>query len=417
MKKAIIIFLLMLNALGVFSQVLTYKPFIDSVMVNNQAYLAEKLNVPISEALYKASKVIQNPSISATYGNNSDWRKQMGQSVEVELSQPITFGVVSARKKVAKNEMEIASTNLDDYLLNLKAEATVSFIDALLARDLSLIAQRTYENMQSLANSDSLRFATGDISELDMLQTRIEARVAHQDYLAAVAEYNNALITLDLYTGNPNRGSSSVEGQLANPDKDYTLAELTDMALLHRPDLKSAQQGISLAQSQARLTKRERLPEVEVSLGVNYNTIVRNEIAPAPEFVGYTAGLSIPLPFSNINKGSVKAAKLSVQQSQLQADAKQSQVISEIMQALNSYHSAQLNAKTYTDELIQDAEMILKGRLYAYQRGETSLIEVLAAQETYNEVQKNYAEALSECMKAWVELHAVSGLLEVEIFD
>ena len=103
MKKAIIIFLLMLNALGVFSQVLTYKPFIDSVMVNNQAYLAEKLNVPISEALYKASKVIQNPSISATYGNNSDWRKQMGQSVEVELSQPITFGVVSARKKVAKN--------------------------------------------------------------------------------------------------------------------------------------------------------------------------------------------------------------------------------------------------------------------------------------------------------------------------
>ncbi len=148
-----------------FAQSLTYKPFIDSVMNNNQAYRAEKLNVPISEALYKASKVIPNPSLSATYGNNSDWGIQMGQSVELELSQPITFGVISARKRVAKNEAKIASTNLEDYLLNLKAEATVGFIETLLARDLSHIAYQTFENMQRLATGDSLRFVKGAISE------------------------------------------------------------------------------------------------------------------------------------------------------------------------------------------------------------------------------------------------------------
>ena len=415
MRKASVISVLLLSIQGLFAQSLTYKPFIDSVMNNNQAYCAEKLNVPISEALYKASKAIQNPSLSATYGNNSDWKKQMGQSVELEVSQPITFGVISARKQVAKNEAKIASTNLDDYLLNLKAEASVSFIEALLARDLSQIAYQTYQNMQRLASGDSVRFVKGDISEYDMLQTRIEARMAQQDYLSAVAAYNNNLVTLDLFAGNPTRGTKAIEGQLANPGKEYTIVELTEIALMHRPDLKSAQQSVSLAESQARLVKRERLPEVEVSLGMSINSEVRNEIAPAPKYTGYTAGISLPLPFSNANKGNIKASQLSIQQSQLQAEALENQMVSEIMQALNNYHMAQRNAKTYTEELIHDAEKILQGRIYAYQRGETSLIEVLAAQETYNDVRKNYAEALSQCMTAWIELQKVTGLLEIEI--
>jgi cobalt-zinc-cadmium efflux system outer membrane protein len=415
MRKAFFISVLILSIQGLFAQSLTYKPFIESVMSNNQAYCAEKLNVPISEALYKASKAIQNPSLSATYGNNSDWKKQMGQSVELEVSQPITFGVISARKQVAKNEAKIASTNLDDYLLNLKAEASVSFIEALLARDLSQIAYQTYQNMQRLASGDSVRFVKGDISEYDMLQTRIEARMAQQDYLSAVAAYNNNLVTLDLFAGNPTRGTKAIEGQLANPGKEYTIAELTEIALMHRPDLKSAQQSVSLAESQARLVKRERLPEVEVSLGMSINSEVRNEIAPAPKYTGYTAGISLPLPFSNANKGNIKASQLSIQQSQLQAEALENQMVSEIMQALNNYHMAQRNAKTYTEELIHDAEKILQGRIYAYQRGETSLIEVLAAQETYNDVRKNYAEALSQCMTAWIELQKVTGLLEIEI--
>ena len=123
----------------------------------------------------------------------------------------------------------------------------------------------------------------------------------------------------------------------------------------------------------------------------------------------------MPLPFSNANKGNIKASQLSIQQSQLQAEALENQMVSEIMQALNNYHMAQRNAKTYTGELIQDAEKILQGRIYAYQRGETSLIEVLAAQETYNDVRKNYAEALCQCMTAWIELQKVTGLLNVEI--
>ena len=415
MKKTAIIVMLVFGIRCAEAQTLSYREFIDSVVANNQGYRAEQLNVPMSEAQLKASRSIDNPSLSVEYGNNSDWGIQMGQSLDIGVSQPITFGVVKARKQVAASERDIAVSNLADYLLNLKAEASAAFIDALLKREQAEIAHQTYENMQQLASGDSLRFVKGDISELDMLQTRIEARMSRQDYLAAQSEYSDALVTLDLYCGHPARGTRAVAGQLNVPGRDYTIAELTDIALRQRPDLQGARQSIRLAESQAQLTRRERLPEAEVSLGVSLNSRVRNEEAPAPEFIGYSAGLSIPLPFSNANKGSIRASQLAVQQSKLQADAIQNQAVSEIMQAYNRYRLARHNAETYTSELVRDAETILQGRLYAYQRGETSLIEVLSAQETYNDVRKSHAEALHQCMTAWVQLQRSTGTSDISI--
>ena len=416
MKKFVVVIVLLSCLQTVCGQTFTYRAFIDSVLANNQAYRAEQLNVSISEAQLKAARSIGNPSLSVEYGNNSDWGVQMGQSLDIGLAQPITFGVVKARKEVAAGERDVAASNLEAYQLNLKAEATEAFIDALLARDLAATAQQAYEHIRRLAEGDSLRYASGDISELDMLQTRIEARMARQEYAAGQSEYRNALVTLDQLSGNPQRATSGVAGELRVPGVEYNISELTRMAFERRPDLQGARQAVALAESQGRLTRRERLPEAELSLGVSLNSRVRNAEAPAPEFVGYTAGLSLPLPFSNANKGNIRAAQYSVQQAKLNEEAIEKQVEGEIVQAYNRYLLAQRNAQTYTTGLIADAETILQGRLYAYERGETSLIEVINAQRTYNDVKRNYSEAMHECMTAWLELQKCSGLIgEVEL--
>lgn len=412
MKRIAIIIVLFFGVRCAVAQTLGYHEFINAVIENNQGYKAEQLNVPMSEAQLKAARSIGNPSLSVEYGNNSDWGIQMGQSLDIGVSQPITFGVVAARKQVARNEVAMASSNLEEYLLNLKAEATKGFLDALLARDLTETARQTYEQMKRLAEGDSLRYAKGDIAELDMLQTRIEARMAKQEYIASQAEYRNALVALDQMAGNPRRGTMGVTGELRNPGKDYSRGELARLAMDKRPDLQSARQAVTLAESQSKLTKRERMPEAELSLGVSLNSRVRNEEAPAPEYIGYKAGLSLPLPFSNANKGSIRAAQMTVQQAKLQEEAMEKQVESEIMQAYNRYLLAQKNAETFTAELIGDAETIMQGRMYAYERGETSLMEVINAQRTYNEVRRSYAEAMHECMTAWVELQQCSGSIE-----
>lgn len=416
MKKYLTIYLLLsIAAVAAEAQTLSYREFIDSVMGRNHSLLAEKMNIPIGEAQLKAARSIPNPSLSAEYGNNSDWSIAMGQSLSFGIEQTITPGVTVARKHVAGAELTKAELTVAEYELTLKAEATAKYLDALLARELKEVARQTMEHMQMLADGDSVRYAKGDISQLDMLQTRLEARMARQDYLSASAEYANILVELDAMMGNVRRGSQAVEGTLEKTTGGTTLLELLENAKSNRPELHSAEQEIVLAQSQQKLARRERLSEIDLSLGVSLNSRVANEEAPAPEFVGYTVGVGVPLPFSNANKGVIKANKLAVQQAELSRDAMVTQIETEVRQAYNNYLLAQQNTRTYSTQLITDAETILQGRLYAYQRGETTLLEVLTAQQTYNEVMSNYYEALHNHLTALVEMQRVAGNIDIEL--
>ena len=91
------------------------------------------------------------------------------------------------------------------------------------------------------------------------------------------------------------------------------------------------------------------------------------------------------------------------------------QIEAEVRQAYNNYLLAQQNTRTYSSQLITDAETILQGRLYAYQRGETTLLEVLTAQQTYNEVMSSYYEALHNHLTALVEMQRVAGNIDIEL--
>ena len=59
--------------------------------------------------------------------------------------------------------------------------------------------------------------------------------------------------------------------------------------------------------------------------------------------------------------------------------------------------------------------MILEKKIYSYKRGETSILEVLNAQRTYNDIQANFNETLYNCAVALVELERACGIWDIEI--
>lgn len=391
------------------AQSLTYSAFIDTLMTHNKALASQRLNLQVGEAEVTAARQFQDPSITVEYGNNSDWLIAMGKSLSLELSKSFSIGKISARTRLAKESLIVAGAELDDYLRNLRADATVSFLDALLARDLAAIGQEAWQNVQALAASDSLRHAKGDISELDMLQSRLEAHLAQQEWSSRVTDYRNQLVMLDALAGTPARGTTAVEGDLEVPAEEYSLQWLLDTTLRGRADLMAARAGVNVAHSELLLTRRERMPDIDVSVGVSHNSEVLNEEAPAPEFIGYTVGVGIPLPVSNLNRGSVRAAQLREQQAELQAEDLEMQVRAEVMCAYNNYRAARERAKSFSTTLMDNARQVLDGKLYAYRRGETPLLEVLNAQHTYNEIREAYAQCLHDCMVALAELHRAAG--------
>ena len=395
---------------------LSYTQYMTSVINDNLGYAAEKLNVPAAQAEVTAAKVFNDPNLSVSYYNNENNTLQMGEGVEVELSKTFTFGKRGANIALAKSEQALAEALLADYFRQLRADATVTYLEALRQQRLYQVKQRTYEHMRQLAESDSLRFRLGEIREVDATQSLVEAGVLRNELAQAQSELYRAFSDLRLMMGSFGTDTLFVpEGALQLPARSFVLAELLDEAMRERTDLVVASRNKEVASKALKATRRERNTDVDLSIAVSRNARVHNEEAPAPPFTGVTAGIAIPLKFSNFNKGSVRAARFREQQAELQYQEACLTVQTEVMQAYRMYEVCSQQVEAYDNGLLRQAAEVMEGKNYSYQRGEVSLLEVLDAQRTYDDVQAQYIETLFNYSVALVELERAVGLWDITL--
>ena len=395
---------------------LSYTQYMTCVINDNLGYAAEKLNVPAAQAEVTAAKVFNDPNLSVSYYNNENNTLQMGEGVEVELSKTFTFGKRGANIALAKSEQALAEALLADYFRQLRADATVTYLEALRQQRLYQVKQRTYEHMRQLAESDSLRFRLGEIREVDATQSLVEAGVLRNELAQAQSELYRAYSDLRLMMGTFGTDTLFVpEGELQLPARSFVLAELLDEAMRERTDLVVASRNKEVASKALKATRRERNTDVDLSIAVSRNARVHNEEAPAPPFTGVTAGIAIPLKFSNFNKGSVRAARFREQQAELQYQEACLTVQTEVMQAYRMYEVCSQQVEAYDNGLLRQAAEVMEGKNYSYQRGEVSLLEVLDAQRTYDDVQAQYIETLFNYSVALVELERAVGLWDITL--
>ena len=395
---------------------LSYTQYMTCVINDNLGYAAEKLNVPAAQAEVTAAKVFNDPNLSVSYYNNENNTLQMGEGVEVELSKTFTFGKRGANIALAKSEQALAEALLADYFRQLRADATVTYLEALRQQRLYQVKQRTYEHMRQLAESDSLRFRLGEIREVDATQSLVEAGVLRNELAQAQSELYRAFSDLRLMMGTFGTDTLFVpEGELQLPARSFVLAELLDEAMRERTDLVVASRNKEVASKALKATRRERNTDVDLSIAVSRNARVHNEEAPAPPFTGVTAGIAIPLKFSNLNKGSVRAARFREQQAELQYQEACLTVQTEVMQAYRMYEVCSQQVEAYDNGLLRQAAEVMEGKNYSYQRGEVSLLEVLDAQRTYDDVQAQYIETLFNYSVALVELERAVGLWDITL--
>ena len=417
-KKTIsIIFSTALMILGIQStiaqRILTYEEYIKNVREKNIEYIVEKYNISIAQANVQAAKVMPDPEFSFGYENNQDWTLQMGQSYSAELGYTLELGGKRrARMAVAKSEQQMTEALVEDFFRNLRADATLYFLEALKQKQLVELALSSYQSIKELAFADSLRFAHGEIAEVDALQSRLESTTMMADFLQTETEYKNILFDLLLFEGGTT-AIDSLHGNLSLIIRAYNLKELIAIAQDNRADLKAAISNRELSAANVKLAKANRSLDLGLNIGFAHNTAALNEEAPSPRNNTISAGITIPLKFSATNKGELKAAQYFEQQTEALYDAVLLQIRKEVEQCYNSYLSAYRQVELYQQNALVDANTILEKKKYGYSRGETSLLEVLNAQRSYNEIYQNYYETLFNANATLVELCRVLGFWDI----
>lgn len=397
--------------------ILTYKEYMTHVKSANISYLAEKYNVDIAEAKMQAAKIMPDPELSIGYGNNQDWDLQMGYNIDAGLSYTLELGGKrGARMGVARSEKELAEVLLEDYFRNLRADATIAYLSAVKQKHLYQLQKSSYREMYQLAQADSLRFKAGTIMEVDARQSKLEAQSMRNEIYAYESDLKETLLNLLMLQGiNTLQLPDSIQGSLLLPKQDFDLAKLISLAQNNRTDIQMAIKTQEMSQNNLRLAKANRYIDLGLSIGGSYSSEVRNELAPAPAFKGIVAGISVPLKFSNINKGELKAAQLTVSQSKMQYEAIELQIRTEVAQAYSRYISALRQVEQFDNGLLSEAEYIFKKKVYSYERGESNMIELLNAKRTYYDNQIAYQESLFNFSVALIELERACGVWDIEI--
>lgn len=396
-------------------QPLTLNVCLQNVFKGNLGYIAEKLNVSIAEAELKASKAFHDPEISIAYSNNQDHTLKMGQSAEAGISYPLYLGNLrKAGIYVARSKSEITGLMLDSFFQDLRAEAALAFYTALKQQKKYALQREIHAQLTRLAEADSIRLRTGEAAEIDALQSSLEARSHLTEVYQSHAELQNAIVELMMLQGKVEiTGSPEISGEFPFISLKCGPGELIDKALKQRTELMIAVKDRELSANNLKLVKASRAPEIIIEGGYAYNTIVKNEIAPAPRYHGLSAGIVFPIKMSSLNKGTLKAAETILEQSKTLYDETELRICTEVLQAYNNYIAHAKMAESYNTSLIEDAKRILEGRLYSYMHGEDDFLYVLNAQRTYTELKLRHIETMFGYTAALIELQRATGLWEI----
>jgi cobalt-zinc-cadmium efflux system outer membrane protein len=392
-----------------------YRAFIETVGKNNVAYAAEKFSVNISEANIESAKIFPDPELTAGWFDNGQRRLNMGYGYSAELGWLLELGGKrKARINLAKSEAELTKYLLQDYFRNLRADATTRYLEAIQNEQLVNVQLNSYDAMTQLAKSDSIRAKLGSITEVDARQSKLEAGTMLNDVFQAIANWKASLSNLTLLMGAKQSDTlTATIGGFAAFDRKFTLPELIITAQNNRSDLMAALQNKDVSKKMLQLAKANRVIDLGLTGGMTYSSYVRNIIAPTPSFTQTGVGISIPLKFSNNRQGELKAAYYTTLQSEAQYRQVELQVQTEVTQAYFNYQAAQKQVQQFNTGLLTEAKIILDGKVYSYRRGETTLLEVLNAQRTYNEVQQNYYQTLFNYAAALVELERAAGIWDI----
>lgn len=124
--------------------------------------------------------------------------------------------------------------------------------------------------------------------------------------------------------------------------------------------------------------------------------------------------MSIPLPIFNTKRAELEIARLTSEQAEKNWQAVRLKTEIEIRQAYARYQVAAARVAHYKTGVLRNATSVLEAKLYSYQRGHTSLLEVLDAQREENTIYLAYYDTLTDYAKALVTLEQASGIWDVK---
>ena len=371
--------------------------------------------IPKAQAEVLAAGLRANPLVFASadgapYGNYS--RQRPGDnSYSVVLIQPVD---VNQKRKVRVLVAQQAARVLDaQYQDAVRLEIDnlyTAFVDVLEAREAVRYSRTSLDGVSSILKTTQVQAAKQLVPESDVEGAAIQRETAEVGLEQAEVALRQAKRALGVLLDMPSAEADLME--VRGSIRDDTVPppppeELARLALCIRPDIVAYRLGVRRAQADLRLQKAERFPDVFV-LYTPYG--FRNN---APEgqksATSWSFGALVSLPILNRNQGNIHRAEHTVVQTQIELSGLERQVVSEVERAWLEYSSTNSAAQRLERGILPRARRLRDQKFSLYTQGQEDIVTYLNAQRDFNEVVRQYRDALIRHRRSMLRLNTVVG--------
>jgi cobalt-zinc-cadmium efflux system outer membrane protein len=319
----------------------------------------------------------------------------------LSLSQEFEIaGQRGLRVDAARNGMEKASQDIRDRHRILVAEVKDAFAKALAAGRKVELADAAVRLQEQLVSSATVKYQSGEISQLEQNLADVELGKARRERLLAGKERREALLNLQMILGLTPKLDFPVDGDLPMeapviPDKE----KLRTLTASQRPDVLSASAEVQQARSAMKLAGREAIPSFTVT-GFYSQDDRLNETGVI---------LSFPLPLFDRKQSDRKEAAAKAGQALIKQASLERFIEREIEEAYGNLVSASEELSLFKKDVLGKALENLELMNLAFKEGKFGFFEVRLAQRDTIDAQFAYLESQVRLQLALNALEKVTG--------
>ncbi len=323
------------------------------------------------------------------------------------------------RVGVAERELEMKQAQVIDRVRRLRADVRMKAADVLGARrDLEVTDDLLRVNREALrlVGERARRGAVPPLEE-NLLLVEVNRLEANRRMLESRVE----VFTLQLkaLTAWPTESGLTLRGDLGEPPPTIDRAAGVARALERRSDLRVAQADAAMAR--AKILKEQAEGRWDASISVNYQRqdfgfmglsgiTDRGSTRPIQDVFHYFGGsVSITLPVRNQNQGNVAAARAEATAADRRVELTVLTVRQEVDAAFTQYEAAQRSLEIYARGVREVARQNLDVVRRSYELGRGSLLDVIAEQRRYIDIEMGYTDVLKQVYNAAVDIERAVG--------
>lgn len=382
----------------------------------NPSLAAARNTVEIAEAQRIDARLRPNPAVSFESENYPLFEPARpgflnNQQLTVRVDQELELaGRRGLRTEVAETAIAAAEAAFLDQRRRLEFDVRRAYFGVVLAKADLDVAQATLAEIDNVIRLNRARYEQGEISGGELRRIQVERLKFVDDLFAAQLALRNARSGLLALFNAPdlsidfdvvetlNAATSSVQPPTATP-LPLDAPSLRTQALALRPDLLAAQRQVQRADTETRLQRALRTPNITVGGGYQ-----RNFGANAVVF-----GVTVPLPLSNRNQGGVARAEAGRRQAANLATATATAVLLDVQQAVNAVDVTRARVQYIEREYLTPSRESRDIVLASYRLGTANLIDYLDAQRAFRDTARTYNRALYEQRLGLFQLAAATG--------